>query len=434
MKSNPIRLAAILALVLGTGLLEAQEPDRKAQAPDPFAVADPPDNPSTGAKIALGKELFESPLLSRNRMISCATCHDPATSFADGLAQSKGIFEVEVGRNSPTLVTVAHMPGFQGPPPAPRPPGRTPRAGDLDAKPLTLEGRCLAPIENPIEMGSTVGEAVAALKASPGMKDSFDRAFGQRGTGVTADRLGKALGAYLRSLRPPDSPYRKFLAGEQAALKDEELRGLTIFNGPGRCASCHAGPGLTDGMFHDVMTPASYRAQRQREGRTRIAADLGEFKSKQPPAPPRDTSGGTSTLKPPGPPPIDKALASLTPGGGVGYYPVQSPTGNQTPTLWDIGRTTPYFRDGSVEDLETVVRQHVAEMRELAPAGPRNPQFPGPLAFAIPTPLTVHGRTDIPKLLKPAATAKDGEPLPDRLNEQQIADLLAFLRALSPRA
>ena len=55
-----------------------------------------------------------------------------------------------------------------------------------------------------------------------------------------------------------------------------------------------------------------------------------------------------------------KLRANTLPGGG-GYDADQIEV--QTATLWDVKRTAPYFRDGSVKSLEDAVKMHVREMR-----------------------------------------------------------------------
>ena len=43
------------------------------------------------AAIVLGRRVFEDTRLSRNGAVSCATCHDPARQFQDGLPVSRGV-------------------------------------------------------------------------------------------------------------------------------------------------------------------------------------------------------------------------------------------------------------------------------------------------------------------------------------------------------
>ena len=43
----------------------------------PMAVGAPPTNPSTPARVALGRILFWDPILSGERDVACGTCHHP---------------------------------------------------------------------------------------------------------------------------------------------------------------------------------------------------------------------------------------------------------------------------------------------------------------------------------------------------------------------
>ena len=112
-------------------------------------------------------------------------------------------------------------------------PGKSPRV-------LNLEERCLAPLENELEMGASVDDAVALLKKEPDFAKRFDEAFGEAG-GVTKPRLAKALAAFVRSLAAREAPYAAYLAGDAAALSADAARGLEIFTKRG-CADCHSGP------------------------------------------------------------------------------------------------------------------------------------------------------------------------------------------------
>src|SRR5580700_6924823 len=47
----------------------------------------PHGNPQPQAKIDLGRMLFLDKALSNDHSISCATCHDPAKAYSDGLAK-----------------------------------------------------------------------------------------------------------------------------------------------------------------------------------------------------------------------------------------------------------------------------------------------------------------------------------------------------------
>src|SRR5262245_24699448 len=72
----------------------------------------PADNLLTKEKVALGRKLFFDKLLSRDRTVACATCHDPKRAFTDGRLVAVGI-EGRIGtRNVPTLVNRVYGTSF----------------------------------------------------------------------------------------------------------------------------------------------------------------------------------------------------------------------------------------------------------------------------------------------------------------------------------
>src|SRR5580765_468891 len=101
----------------------------------------PKDNPLTAASVQLGRKLFFDPILSKNRTIACATCHDPAHGFdgkevvAIGIDGKKGI------RNAPTLFNRAYA-----------------KSLFWDGREATLESQALKPLEDPLEMGNSMAE------------------------------------------------------------------------------------------------------------------------------------------------------------------------------------------------------------------------------------------------------------------------------------
>ena len=109
----PIALAWALAAVLASGAVGiAAEPE--AFDPMDFAswrlppVPAPPDNATTPARVELGKMLFFDPRLSRDRNVSCATCHNPLFGWSDGLTTGIGFRGTVLGRASPTIVNTGY--------------------------------------------------------------------------------------------------------------------------------------------------------------------------------------------------------------------------------------------------------------------------------------------------------------------------------------
>src|SRR5262245_50797925 len=92
-------------------------------APLPTESPAPPDNPSTPARVALGRLLFWDPILAGNKDVACATCHHPDFGYSDGRDLSIGANGVGLGstrtfaeghssrpvkRNSQTILNVAY--------------------------------------------------------------------------------------------------------------------------------------------------------------------------------------------------------------------------------------------------------------------------------------------------------------------------------------
>jgi cytochrome c peroxidase len=80
---------------------------------------------------------------------------------------------------------------------------------------------------------------------------------------------GKAIAAYVRLVVSRNAPFDKFVAGDANAIDLSAKRGLKVFLGKGKCASCHAGPDFTDNDFHDIGVPQT--------GPHVPATDLGRF-------------------------------------------------------------------------------------------------------------------------------------------------------------
>ena len=68
----------------------------------PLTAVAPADNPTNPAKVDLGRALFWDPVLSGGRDVSCATCHHPATGYADGL-------DLAIGENGQGLGAARHF-------------------------------------------------------------------------------------------------------------------------------------------------------------------------------------------------------------------------------------------------------------------------------------------------------------------------------------
>ena len=211
-----------------------------ADRPDSVAAADntPAGNPVTDAGAALGRVLFYDARLSANRRVSCGSCHRQAHGFSDPRRLSIGFDGRPTRRHAMSLANARYYAR-----------GRF----FWDERAETLEAQVLAPIEDPIEMGSSLDAVEARLAATVFYPPLFARAFGS--PDVTRDRIARALAQFVRALVSFRAPYDDARAAGPpgsvaflARFTPAARHGFLLFATPpgeGRrgagCARCHAG-------------------------------------------------------------------------------------------------------------------------------------------------------------------------------------------------
>lgn len=193
----------------------------------------PEDNPLTPAKVALGRQLFADTLLSRDRSLSCASCHDPLRAFTDGRAVAIGVYGRHGTRNAPALINRGYGSSFF-----------------WDGRTSSLEEQVTQPILDPRELDMTVEEVVTRMSRNQVYEELFKNAFGRA---VNGTDLSRALASYVRSILSGNAPIdRYFWNGEREALSVLARRGLELFRGKANCVACHIGPNFTDELFHNT--------------------------------------------------------------------------------------------------------------------------------------------------------------------------------------
>jgi cytochrome c peroxidase len=176
----------------------------------------PDDNPITTERLEQGRKLFFDTRLSRDRMISCSSCHDPQRAFTDGRPVAIGVFNRVGRRSAPALVNRGYG-----------------RAFFWDGRATTLEEQVLKPIEDADEMDLTIAEASARV-------------------GLPAEDISRSLASFVRSLLSGGSPFDRYIDGARDALTAEQQAGLHIFRGKANCTACHVGPTFSDESFHNT--------------------------------------------------------------------------------------------------------------------------------------------------------------------------------------
>ncbi len=264
----------------------------------PVAVPAPIDNPSDPAKVALGQRLFHDVNLSADSSLSCASCHDVTRgNGADSRVTALGIGGQIGSRNTPTVYNTAYQARLF-----------------WDGRAASLEEQALGPILNPIEMGlPSIRELERRLAADPVYPPAFAAVFGS--PGISAMRVAQALAAFERTLVTDDTPYDRFVAGDEQALSPQQQRGMWLFQDLG-CAACHSGPNFSGASLVGPKNP--YAVLRS----TRL---------------PIDQQGSLAT---------DKGRAASSAREGIW----------RVPSLRNVALTAPYFHNGSVPSLEEAVK------------------------------------------------------------------------------
>lgn len=200
----------------------------------PKPVYDFKKNPLTKKKVELGRELFYDPILSKNNLISCASCHSPYTAFTHvDHDLSHGIDDRIGTRNSPALMNLAWHKLFM-----------------WDGAINHLDMQALAPISHPDEMGETMEHVIKKLKQSNKYRYLFKQAFND--SVITGQLTLKAISQFMLTLVSADSKYDSVMR-KQTHFTEQENKGYILFKK--HCSSCHTEPLFTNNEFENNGLP-----------------------------------------------------------------------------------------------------------------------------------------------------------------------------------
>ncbi|NJK44030.1 MAG: cytochrome-c peroxidase [Pleurocapsa sp. SU_196_0] len=373
---------------LSLNRLEPLAPDPTNRVSDDIAAA------------RLGHMLFFDVRLSGNGEVSCATCHDPKKNFTDGQSLAEGMGTA--GRNTPSIVGSGHSKWLF-----------------WDGRADSLWAQALGPLEAAAEHGTNrmfvlrlvaqhyredyeaifgplpalvsqprypqVESAFSSDEAQSAWKSLPDAA--QRAVNRVFANVGKAIAAYERRVNPGLTRFDAYIGSlassdtkNNAALTPSETNGLELFIGKAGCVSCHNGPLLTDGLFHNTDVPPNRDLETADIGRAGGLLDLlnSDFNCKSwlSDAPNRCAK-------------LEQAKSEL---GGQGGEATTGVNAFKTPSLRGVAQTAPYMHAGQFSNLRRVL-EHYSNA--------------------------------------PNAEQNDSELRPANLTTGEIADLEAFLKTLS---
>jgi cytochrome c peroxidase len=181
-------------------------------------------------KAALGKKLFFDKRLSKDNSISCASCHNLETAGVDKKRFSPGVGGTLGGRNSPTVFNASF--NFRQ---------------FWDGRAADLVEQAGGPIVNPVEMASEWPNVIAALSKDPQYPALFEAVYGKGGK-IDELTVTGAIAEFEKTLITANSPFDRYLLGDEAALSDKQKHGYELFKTYG-CSSCHQGQNVGGNMF-----------------------------------------------------------------------------------------------------------------------------------------------------------------------------------------
>lgn len=136
--------------------------------------------------------------------------------------------------------------------------------------------------------------------------ENYVKAFKKLYGGVTVENIVLAIAEFEKTLITPNSPFDRYLSGDQNAISAQAKKGYEDFKANG-CISCHQGQNIGGNMFQKIGIFEEYPNQE----------DLGRYEITKREA--------------------DKMVFKV-------------------PSLRNIAKTTPYFHDGSIPTLDACVQ------------------------------------------------------------------------------
>jgi cytochrome c peroxidase len=346
------------------------------------------DNPEAAA---FGQKLFFDTRLSSNGKVACATCHLPNKLFQDGTPLAHGVGTTS--RRTMTIIGTAYSPWFF-----------------WDGRKDSQWAQALGPMESPVEHGGNrtlyahlivenYAEEYKALFESLPDLSNLPRSAGPVADTQAAENweamsatdqeavtriyvnMGKSIAAYERHLIPGVSRFDRYVeavlnndySSANQVLGPDEIAGLKLFIGEAHCTNCHNGPLFTNNDFHNTGIPLAYE----------LPEDVGRAKGAQQVL--QDEFNCISVYSDAQPDQCTELNFLVADGDNLIHQ-------FKPPSLRDVAERGPYMNAGQFITLEEVLNHY-----NNAPAAPL-------------------GHSEL-------------EPL--YLSEEQLAQIIAFLKTLS---
>jgi cytochrome c peroxidase len=377
------------------------------------------------ALVDLGRSLFFDKILSGNRDVSCATCHDPMTQGGDGRSLAVGTGATMTGsvrvlgkgreftpRNAPSLFNTGlgmfYM-FWDGRVSDEFGAGRFRTPAGL-ALPGSLSNllavQAMLPVTNRVEMRGLPGDrdvfgnanelaafpdsqnaaiwsaAVRRVVGVSGYLEKFAVAYpGLPPSAIGFEHVANAIAAFevQAFATKTNSAFDRFLARDNGAMSVEAKRGALLFFGRATCSSCHNGALLGGQFFSSVGVP-------------QIGPGVG------------------------GSAPLDAGRDEIFGGPRSGQL-----FQFRVPPLRNVELTAPYMHNGAYPNLETVLR-HYSNVDSAVRSFDASHLDPGVRA-------SYHG--DAATISKLLTSVDPRLRVSLRLSPDEQAQIVAFLKSLT---
>ncbi len=229
--------AAITGAAIMAAITTAAGQEIPALGPLPEVRA-PVDNPTTPAKIELGRKLFWDGRLSGNGAMACVACHLPELGWGTGSPISFGYPGTQHWRNSQTVLNSAYYSKLF-----------------WEGNEPSLEAQAEAAATGAVAGNGDPAMMEMRLRAVPEYVEAFREVFGTPWPNINDAWL--AIAAFERTIvsDPERVPFDRYRRGEQNAMGDAAKRGKEIFAGKANCIACHNGPLASDQRLYNLGVP-----------------------------------------------------------------------------------------------------------------------------------------------------------------------------------
>lgn len=185
--------------------------------------------------VNLGKELFSDPLLSKNKDVSCLSCH--GIYGADNKIISFGTKKRKGFMNAPSVFNIQYHTSYF-----------------WNGRSRNLQNQMTdGPLFNKHEMANDEKTIIKRLNTSSKYQKLFKKAYNHK---PTFKKMLDAIVEFEKTLISIDSKFDKYLRDEIKLSKDER-KGLELFKSYG-CISCHNGINIGANSYQKFGTVIPY--------------------------------------------------------------------------------------------------------------------------------------------------------------------------------